>query len=444
MGESADECGAWRAGGDGEPGEQAEALRQQRDLFEAVINSTASLVLVTDATGRIIRYNRTCEELLGVPARRVVGRMLWEVLGDPAKSADVREAFAKLSPADLPSHTTLGWRTPRGDDVVVEWTATGIFGRTGAVDFVVVTGIDVSRRRREEEQLRRSEARLRDLAANTTDLICTVDPKRGTLTYASPSWARLGYDPSALIGRRAEELVHPEDAESLRAPMERLVRDGGSAGFESRLRGADGRWSWFETRAQAVMGDHRVVRELQLSSRDVDARRQAEQELVRRALHDPLTGLPNRALLLDRLSTALRRASRIGGSVAILFCDLDGFKQVNDTYGHAAGDLALVEVAQRLEAACRPLDTVARMGGDEFVVLAEGIDAPDAAQRLADRIRVALAEPVMAGGARVALAVSVGVATSPAGGLAADELLVEADRAMYADKRLRRHAPRPG
>jgi diguanylate cyclase (GGDEF)-like protein/PAS domain S-box-containing protein len=419
---------------------QTEALRQQRDLFEAVINSAASLVIVTDAVGRIVRYNAACERLTGVPARQVLGRMMWEVLVDPAEVARIKVAFAELQPTDLPSREVVSWRTPADDEVVVEWTANAILGRDGGVEFVVVTGIDVTRQRREEEQLRRSEARLRELAEHTTDLICTLDPHRGVLTYASPSWSRLGYDPAALIGRSVEDLVHPEEVDALRTPIERLVRDGGSAGFEARLAAADGEFAWFETRAQAVMGEHGTVREIQLSSRDVEARRQAEQELVRRALHDPLTGLPNRTLLLDRLTTALRRATRIGGSLAILFCDLDGFKQVNDNFGHLVGDLALVEVAQRLEAACRPLDTVARMGGDEFVVLAEGVEAPDAVHRLADRIRLALGEPVVAGEAKVFLAVSVGVATSHGGGQAADALLVAADRAMYADKRARRAA----
>jgi diguanylate cyclase (GGDEF)-like protein/PAS domain S-box-containing protein len=423
---------------------QTDALRQQRDLFEAVINSAASLVLVTDAVGRVVRYNRSCEALLGVPSRKVVGRMIWEVVVDPAEAARIKRAFADLKPSDLSSLTTVGLRPTEGNEFVIEWTASGILGRDGAIDFVVVTGIDMTRQRREEEQLRQSEARLRDLAEHTTDLICTVDPKRGTLTYASPSWSRLGYDPAALIGRLAEELVHPDDIGGLRTPIERLVRDGGSAGFEARLRSADGSCAWFETRAQAVLGDQGVVRELQLSSRDVDARRQVEQELVRRALHDPLTGLPNRALLLDRLSTALRRASRLGGSVAVLFCDLDGFKLVNDTFGHAVGDLALVEVAQRLEAACRPMDTVARMGGDEFVVLAEGVDAPEAVRGLAERIRSALAEPIVAGEAKVLLAVSIGVASSLGDSQAADELLVDADRAMYADKRVRRRMRRSG
>jgi diguanylate cyclase (GGDEF)-like protein/PAS domain S-box-containing protein len=420
---------------------QTDALRQQRDLFEAVINSAASLVLVTDAVGRIVRYNRACERLTGVSARRVLGRMMWEVLVDPAEVERIKTDFARLEPADLPSRTILAWRTPSGDEVIVEWTASAILGRDGGVEFVVVTGVDMTRQRREEEQLRRSEARLRQLAEHTTDLICTIDPHRGLLTYASPSWSRLGYDPASLIGRSVEELVHPEEVDALRTPIERLVRDGGSAAFEARLRSAGDEWAWFETRAQAVLGEHGAVREVQLSSRDVEARRQAEQELVRRALHDPLTGLPNRTLLLDRLTTALRRAARIEGSLAVLFCDLDGFKQVNDNFGHLVGDLALVEVAQRLEAACRPLDTVARMGGDEFVVLAEGVEATDAVHRLADRIRSALAEPIVAGEAKVVLSVSVGVATSHGGGHFADELLVEADRAMYADKRARRATP---
>ena len=177
---------------------------------------------------------------------------------------------------------------------------------------------------------------------------------------------------------------------------------------------------------------------------DVTHQRELEDRLRAAALHDPLTGLPNRALLVDRLEHALRAGRRSGEPVTVLFCDLDGFKAVNDTHGHAAGDQVLAEVARRLSAAVRPGDTVARLGGDEFVLLCPGAQTAEAAAAIATRVEHALREPVrLAGGATARVGVSVGVAVSGVAVPGADErpedLLTRADEGMYAVKQ-RHHA----
>jgi diguanylate cyclase (GGDEF)-like protein len=159
--------------------------------------------------------------------------------------------------------------------------------------------------------------------------------------------------------------------------------------------------------------------------------RQAEL-LAHRALHDTLTALPNRALFMDRLQVALSRLQRRPGRLGVLYLDLDGFKTVNDTLGHEAGDLLLIEVARRLTAVLRPSDTVARFGGDEFIVLSEGIEEEDA-REIAERITAALSEPLLLGGKAMPVAASIGV-TLGSGSEQADELIREADAAMYQAK----------
>ena len=165
----------------------------------------------------------------------------------------------------------------------------------------------------------------------------------------------------------------------------------------------------------------------------IDADR-VRQELVHQALHDPLTGLPNRALLLDRLEQGLARARRRGTSIAVLFLDLDRFKVINDSLGHTAGDQLLVCVAQRLQAATRPADTVGRFGGDEFVVLSEEVDDEEAAIRLTERITAALAGPATVGGRDIRFTVSTGIVLTRPDGYTADSLLRDADVAMYRAK----------
>jgi diguanylate cyclase (GGDEF)-like protein len=167
---------------------------------------------------------------------------------------------------------------------------------------------------------------------------------------------------------------------------------------------------------------------------DVTARCELEARLREAALHDPLTGLPNRALLLDRVEQALRAQEREGLPAALLYCDLDGFKAVNDTLGHAAGDAALRRMAAALSASVRPGDTVARIGGDEFVVLCPGTATETAARHLVARIADVLAAPADGG---PPLRSSTGVALSRTGDTA-DTLLRRADAAMYEVKRARR------
>lgn len=168
---------------------------------------------------------------------------------------------------------------------------------------------------------------------------------------------------------------------------------------------------------------------------DITARKAAEDELAIRALHDALTGLPNRDLLLDRLDVALSRLDRGAGAVAVLFLDLDGFKRVNDDLGHEAGDVVLVEVARRLRASLRPADTLARFGGDEFVAVAADIDDPAVAGALVERLTRCLDEPIeLPDGATASVGVSVGLALAADGSRAGDDLIREADTAMYLVK----------
>jgi diguanylate cyclase (GGDEF)-like protein len=188
--------------------------------------------------------------------------------------------------------------------------------------------------------------------------------------------------------------------------------------------GSDGAPAWFAVSAQ-----------------DITERRRAEQDLrnltdvlAERAIRDPLTGLANRGLLEERLRAVLSRDARTGDSTGVLFLDLDGFKQVNDEYGHQVGDAVLRGVAGRLQAAVRPADTVARLGGDEFVVLVEGASA-DGVEVLADRLREAVAEPLPVGDLDLHVGVSVGVALSESGASDPSALLARADRRMYAEKR---------
>jgi diguanylate cyclase (GGDEF)-like protein/PAS domain S-box-containing protein len=271
------------------------------------------------------------------------------------------------------------------------------------------------------------------LAENSSDFLARHAPD-GTYRYASPaSVAITGYAPEELVGTSPVDHVAEEDREAVAEFARRLAEQDAPATVAFRLRRKDGPVRWLETVGRAVRDDA-GVRELVSVTRDISERKEAELELSHAALHDTLTGLPNRALFLDRLGLALRRTERRSGSVAVLFCDLDRFKVVNDSLGHDAGDRLLVDVASRIGHALRPADTVARFGGDEFTILCEDIAGEIEAATIAQRIVDVFRDPFLLEDGEVFLATSVGIAIARGADDRAQDLIRDADAAMYRAK----------
>ena len=254
----------------------------------------------------------------------------------------------------------------------------------------------------------------------------------GTIAYASPAATRMLGRPAAwLRGHRLASLVHPDDRPRLAELLSFAVPAALGERTEMRLSHMNGQW--VEVEAAAVdMAGVPEVRGLVVTLRDIADRKALDEELRRLALHDPLTNLANRALFRDHVEHALARNRRAQVSLAVLFIDLDGFKTINDSLGHAAGDQVLITIAGRLRARVRPGDTAARLGGDEFAVLMENSSERDATV-LAQRLLEALRGPIFLHGREVVVAGSVGIALS-APGLDADGILRNADVAMYRAK----------
>ncbi|HEX7095190.1 MAG TPA: bifunctional diguanylate cyclase/phosphodiesterase, partial [Acidimicrobiales bacterium] len=225
----------------------------------------------------------------------------------------------------------------------------------------------------------------------------------------------------------------PDDLARVRDAARRVVRTPRMAApIELRVRHADGSWRHLEVMATNLV-DNPAVHGVVLNARDVTDRVEAAAQLAARAYHDELTGLPNRALLLDRLSEALRRARERRHLVGVLFCDLDRFKIVNDSLGHAHGDELLREAARRIQALIRPGDTVARLGGDEFVVVIDDMVRSGDAVLAARRLRRAIAKPMDLAGHSTVITTSVGIAVSD-GSDTAEDLLRDSDTALYRAK----------
>jgi diguanylate cyclase (GGDEF)-like protein/PAS domain S-box-containing protein len=269
------------------------------------------------------------------------------------------------------------------------------------------------------------QAQIARLFELTSDLLATISLD-GRFTLLNPAWEDvLGWKRERLLLRPVEELMHPDDVESTLAVMRTGSQQPAQLeNFTNRYRHHDGSWRWLLWSARCD-GETWYA-----AAKDVTDRMWLE----RQALHDPLTHLPNRLLLMDRTRQALARLHRSTGVVALLFVDLDRFKAVNDNFGHEVGDRLLVAASQRLAEMMRETDTVARLGGDEFVILGEEIEGDAEALALAERVLATLAEPFVVGTVEVSVPASVGVSVSHDPEVDPESMLREADVAMYRAK----------
>ncbi len=282
-------------------------------------------------------------------------------------------------------------------------------------------------------ELSGQELWFRSLVQNLSDVVAVVDD-HGSVTYATPSSLdHFGVAPSQLVGRGLVDWWGPLDAARLQPLLAELRRQPGvSRVFTGAVRHSAGHLVPVEATVTSLAAEQ-AVRGFVLNVRDITERRQLELELSHQAFHDALTGLANRSLFVDRVRHALAVERHAERGLAVLFLDLDGFKAVNDTLGHAAGDRLLKQVADRLEACVRPGDTVARLGGDEFGVLLEELGSGDDGSDVARRIAVALRAPVELDGRDVTVRSSCGIALRRSDE-SADELMRNADLAMYRAK----------
>jgi len=404
-------------------------------------------VVATDTQHRITVFSSGAERMLGRTSAEVLGTTLEAhlhpgqlreraaALGVPAGPAVLLHGLAERGSA------TGRWDLVRrdGSAFTAELTRTPMLDDDGAVVGAIAVFTDATTQVAAEQRLADSEEQFR-LAFDTNPtgmLVMSLDPGEvGRLVRVNAAFATLtGRRRSELVGGRVRDLLHPDDVAGHVDRLERIARGEPVAadGLEQRFTHPDGSVRWARTSPSVIQPSDGSAPWLLVAVEDVTEAHAAAEELRHAALHDPLTGLPNRALLAERLRAALAAADSPEG-VTVVFVDLDGFKPVNDAHGHAAGDLLLREVAVRLREVVREEDTVARLGGDEFALVCPGLLEADAAG-LVERLREAVARPVrLDSGAEVRVSASTGTATSSPGD-DADRLLDEADHRMYAAKR---------
>jgi diguanylate cyclase (GGDEF)-like protein/PAS domain S-box-containing protein len=414
-----------------------ERLRAEHDFVDAVINVAGSLVVVFDTDGRIVRFNRTAEIATGYVLSEVTDRPFWNVF----LSADLRphaeHFFANLTQRTFPAQFEIAWTCRDGSELRVSWSTGVLKDDNGRITHLIATGIDVTARRAAERELAEAQERFRQAFDNASIGMCLVDLELRFIQVNRALCDMLGRSERELLAMGVADMMHPEDYESSEVALE-TMKAGDTAPYhaEKRYFHADGHVVWGLITACPV---RRTASDVPLyfvtQIEDVTERRAAEARLVHQALHDSLTGLPNRALLMDRLRQVLARSARHPSLTAVVFIDLDGFKDINDSLGHDIGDQVLREIGGRIEHHVRPSDTVARLGGDEFVVLCTDLRVEQNIVEICERLTEALAKPAIVGGFEVEVTASIGIALSDGeAAVTPEEMLRNADAAMYGAK----------
>ncbi|MCC7371616.1 MAG: EAL domain-containing protein [Chloroflexi bacterium] len=392
-----------------------------------VVDALRDGVIVLDHQLRIVDVNPAAARFLERDPRHLIGMPHIQVLPMLAGRIDLFHSEERTAELTLGQGRALR-------HCVVRVTPVG--GLTSATDGWLLTLTDLTERKEAEAALEESERRYRTVVNTLSEVVFQTDARR-CWSLLNPAWTTLtGFSMIESLGQQVSLYVHPDDrARDEREAVSLLNREKELARYEVRLVQSDDAVRWVEMHARPIVDQSGAITGLSGTLVDVTERKRLEEQLVHQAFHDALTGLANRTLFRDRVSHTLARASRSAAANAVLFLDLDNFKKVNDSLGHAAGDELLRGIAQRLVANVRGLDTVARLGGDEFAILLEDLPSQDEAIVIGERILESLRQPILVNGKEVLAGASIGLAPIKRDSESADALLRNADIAMYVAKR---------
>jgi len=418
--------------------DQVTALLERNEArFRAMVRDSNDIMAIVDPHGRLVYASPVTERILGLDIEPLIGTDVFDLI-HPDDRDLARGGFHLTTAGKEADRVEIRLRHADGGWRVVEAVATNMLDDP-AVEGIVISARDLTDRRRAEADLREAQERFRSAFEHAPIgmALTSVDGKLFRVNRALVQI--LGRGESELLSSSIHDLSHPDDREVCRDAMHHLmVGDTSSCQLEQRYLHHDGHPVWVAVSTSVVRGVNDEPLYLVTQVEDIGERRASGEALAHQAVHDPLTGLPNRLHFVERLSRELARAEQRHERIAVLFLDLDRFKVVNDSLGHSAGDRLLVAVADRLSATMGPTDVVARFGGDEFTILCQNVTSEETAELVAERVAEAIARPVALIEGEVFVTASVGIALSGTTTDTPETLLRNADAAMYRAKDLGR------
>ncbi len=411
------------------------ALRKERDRAHAYFDIAGTMMVVIGDDGKVKSINQMACDVLGYKEEEIIDRDWFNTFLPDKVRDDVRGIFSRLmsgevKPVEYNENYVV---TKNGEERFIAWHNSIIRDEEGNITGSLSSGEDITEQKKIEEQLRESEIRFRALAEESFVGVYII--QNGVFTYVNKKFAEIhGYQVEEIVGKkRPQDFVLPEDIPVVEENIrKRLSGEVDTTHFSFRAMRKDGRTIHVEVYgSKSSIGGNPAVTGTLI---DITERIKTEEAIHHMAYHDALTGLPNRLLFNDRLNIAMNLSRRKDEKLAVMMLDIDRFKAVNDSLGHDFGDMLLVAVSERIGTMLRKSDTVARMGGDEFMILLPEITKSEDAITVSEKICLAVRQPIQINGNTLNVSVSIGISIYPDHANDAATLLKYADAALYSAK----------
>ncbi|MDJ0659373.1 MAG: PAS domain S-box protein [Crocosphaera sp.] len=415
--------------------EAQEALSKSEEKYRQIVETASEGIWIIDQENKTSFINQQMAEMLGYEIQEIMGKSLFDFI-DWEDNIKVDKQIQERCQGIAETHD-FKFRCQDGTELWTIVSTNPLFDREG--NYVGSLGMitDISQRKKMEQALYESEQRLEGILTSIQDIVWSFDANFSQLIYINPAaQITLGFSLEQLYKNPHLwlQLIHRDDQELVHHHRQ-IVKEIGHTDYQYRLIRNDGQTRWLSSRIRCVYDEKGNIIRIDGIDSDITEQKQAEEQLQYNTTHDPLTNLPNRILFMDRLEHAIERQKRHPDfTFAVLFLDLDEFKIINDSLGHAIGDQLLQEIARRLQEGLRSDDTLARLGGDEFTILLEDIEDVKDAIKIARRIHLDLTQPFILEEQDIFINTSIGIALSSSGYEKAAEILRDADTAMYRAK----------
>ncbi len=410
-----------------------EALRKSEESYRLIADNMQDLIVMYTVDGIVKYASPSYERVLGVNPIEYLGQDVASLIYEedrPAATLKFIDAIQNKCPFTV-EFRKIGGANERL--LYFETQSTPIFDSNNVLEGFLGVSRNISERKEIEATLRESEVRYRLISDNSQDLIRLLNMNNEVI-YASPSYLTVfGFTPEEIVNQDLLNEIHPEDLDVTKEMYKNVLATQEPQMSEYRCRHQKGDWIWLQTTATPTLNEQGVMQNLVLVSHNITERKKIENQLQHLAFHDPLTNLPNRRYFIKLVNNALDEAKNAGRKVAIMYLDLDKFKQINDNLGHDVGDEVLIQFSQRVKKCLRKTDIIARLGGDEFIILLPMTEKIHA-RMIARKIILAVQEPYTINEYTITATSSIGVSIYPLHGEKVEELINNADEALYYAK----------
>jgi len=394
----------------------------RESLLLELIGKARLGIVVIDQEHRVIEANRRFCEMLGYTSKEITSLYTWDWAKDMSEE-QIRESFRDLSQIDV----TFESRHCRKDGSMYDAEVSATGTNLGNRNVVICICQDISAKKQTERELAKSEKKFRNYVENAADIIFTLSPQ-GIVKYISPNCKRIwGYEQADIEGTHAVKLLHPSESVPFKAWMNRTFVNSSKSFSEYRFKHKDGRFHWYGLNFSKLTENDELI--LICNARNIDETKEYEEKLRYLSLYDQLTGISNRTFFYEELCRQEKLSSY---PLSVLVCDLDGFKAINDNYGHPIGDKMIIVCSHLIRSALRKEDFLARLGGDEFAVLLKNTSEQDTA-KVIEKIKEKFDIYNMSH-QDIKLSISIGQATTQDAAYPLSDLVIKADKHMYIEK----------